>query len=282
MQQSTGTYAKMEKAIRFIIQNKSAQPGLQQIAEAVGMSPFHLQRLFTEWSGLSPKQFLKALTLEHAKAQLRTGSAPLFDAALASGLSGSSRLHDLFVSMEAITPGEYKTGGEHLNIRYAFYESLFGPILCASTDRGVCLLEFIASEKDGLARLKKEFPKANLLHESDPYQRAAMSIFQMDWHQLPEIKLHLKASEFQYKVWQCLLQIPYGGVSSYATIASSIGQPSASRAVGTAIGRNPVAFIIPCHRVLQSSGGIGGYRWGIDRKYAILTREFGKTFPNNG
>lgn len=262
-------YRRIAEAIDFIVENHRSQPELEQIAEQVHMSPFHFQRLFTEWAGVSPKKFLQYVSIEHAKQVLRK-RASLLETASEVGLSGTGRLHDLFVSIEGMTPGEYKNGGEQLSINYSFAETPFGNVIIASTSKGICRMTFYQGEDEALSSLIQQFPRAQLSQKVDILQQNALFIFQRDWSQLQQIKLHLKGSDFQLKVWQALLKIPMGELQTYGHLATRIGKPGASRALGTAIGSNPVAFLIPCHRVIQSTGAIGGYRWGSTRKTAII------------
>ncbi len=268
-------YQKIEKAIRYIDAHFKEQPSLNDIAEHIHLSPFHFQRLFKEWAGVTPKKYLQFLSLNYAKSLLEN-EENLFNTALDSGLSGTSRLHDLFVNIEGMTPGEYKNGGEKLEINHSFAESPFGDILIASTQKGICFLVFIEDKDKGLAQLKQQFPNAKHAQKVDKLQQDALFIFQNDWNNLKQIKLHLKASDFQLKVWEALLSIPEGKLSTYGEISAKINKPGASRAVGTAIGNNPIAFLIPCHRVIQSSGKMGGYRWNPVRKKAIIGWEAAK------
>ncbi|MEP6806321.1 MAG: methylated-DNA--[protein]-cysteine S-methyltransferase [Flavobacterium sp.] len=264
-------YNRIAEAIDYIKSNFKEQPNLDEVAEKVHLSPFHFQRLFTEWAGTSPKKFLQYISVEHAKKILKENNrATLFDAAFDTGLSGTSRLHDLFVNIEGMTPAEYKNGGKNLEINYSFAESPFGNIIVASTNKGVCFMAFAEDEETGFPDLKNKFPNATFSKKLDLAQQNALFIFQNDWSKLSEIKLHLKGTDFQLKVWETLLKIPMGKLSTYGTIAQQIEKPNASRAVGTAIGSNPVAFLIPCHRVIQSSGIFGGYMWGNTRKTAII------------
>lgn len=268
--QASIDYERIAVAIQYIKEHFKEQPDLETIAAHAGLSPFHFQRLFTEWAGVSPKKFLQYISLDYAKKQLKEHQATLFDTAYETGLSTISRLHDLFVTIEGMTPGEYKNGGEHLVIHYQFSESIFGRLLVASTTKGICHLAFTDNETDALAVLKRNFPKAHYREIQDPMHTRALLIFQSDWRELPKIKLHLKGSPFQLKVWETLLRIPLGGLTTYGTIARHLNNSKASRAVGTAVGDNPVAYIIPCHRVIQSSGLLGGYHWGLTRKSAML------------
>lgn len=263
-------FKRIAEAIHYLQANFKAQPGLEDVAEHVNVSPFHFQRLFTEWAGTSPKRFLQYVSIEYAKNLLRESKASLFETAFETGLSGTSRLHDLFISIEGMTPGEFKNGGENLSIKYSFAESPFGKLLVASTSRGICHLAFIDEEAGALRALYSKFPNASYLQTADRVQQNALNIFKHDWSELNQVKLHLKGTDFQLKIWETLLKIPQGTLSTYGEISKYIKSPGASRAVGTAIGANPVAFLIPCHRVIQSSGLIGGYRWGSMRKMAMI------------
>lgn len=270
-------YNRIAEAIGFIRDNFKSQPNLDKIADKVHISPAHFQRLFTEWVGTSPKKFLQFISVEHAKKMLKEQQATLFDTAFETGLSSTSRLHDLFVNIEGMTPAEYKNGGENLNINYSFAESPFGNLIVASTPKGVCHMAFEEDEGKAWQNLQRKFPHAAFQKKLDLMQQNALFIFQNDWSKLPEIKLHLKGTDFQLKVWETLLKIPMGKLSTYGTIAAQIGKPNASRAVGAAIGNNPVAYLIPCHRVIQSTGNFGGYMWGNTRKTAIIGWEGAKT-----
>ncbi|MDX6183474.1 methylated-DNA--[protein]-cysteine S-methyltransferase [Flavobacterium sp. Fl-77] len=264
-------YNRIAAAIEYIKTHFKTQPNLDEVAEKVHLSPFHFQRLFTEWAGTSPKKFLQYISVEHAKKILKDNQqATLFDAAFDTGLSGTSRLHDLFIKIEGMTPAEYKNSGKNLSIRYSFAQSPFGNIIVASTSKGICFMAFAEDEIAGLIALQQQFSNATFEQKSDGVQQNALAIFQNDWSTLSEIKLHLKGTDFQLKVWETLLKIPMGQLATYGTIAQKIAKPNASRAVGTAIGSNPVAFLIPCHRVIQSTGTFGGYMWGNTRKTAII------------
>ncbi|MEW7279031.1 methylated-DNA--[protein]-cysteine S-methyltransferase [Aquimarina sp. 2201CG1-2-11] len=269
-------YDRIAKAIDYISTNFKEQPSLDQIAESVHLSPHHFQRLFTDRAGVSPKKFIQYISINHAKQLLKNKQATLFDTAYETGLSGTSRLHDLFVNIEGMTPGEYKNGGENLSICYSFTESPFGKIIVASTSKGICHMAFFEEQKEAFDILKKRFPNANYNQVVDTIQQNALFIFRNDWSKLNKIKLHLNGTPFQLKVWETLLKIPMGNLSTYGTIAKEIDKPKASRAIGTAIGSNSVAFLIPCHRVIQSTGTIGGYRWGGTRKSAIIGWEAAK------
>jgi AraC family transcriptional regulator of adaptative response/methylated-DNA-[protein]-cysteine methyltransferase len=261
-------FARIAEAIEYIRENFKSQPTLDDIANKVCLSPTHFQRLFTGWAGVSPKKFLQYISIEYAKKVLKEST--LSDTAYETGLSGTSRLYDLFVNIEGMTPGEYKNGGENLSINYSFAESPFGDIIVAATPKGICHMAFVDDQTTALGILKEKFPNARYHQMVDAIQQNAIFIFTQDWSKLGEIKLHLKGSDFQLKVWETLLKIPMGRLSTYGNIASKMNNPNASRAVGTAIGDNPVAFLIPCHRVIRSSGELGGYHWGLNRKAAII------------
>jgi AraC family transcriptional regulator, regulatory protein of adaptative response / methylated-DNA-[protein]-cysteine methyltransferase len=276
-EQEQMNYNRIAEAIDYIKTNFKEQPNLDAVAEKVHLSPFHFQRLFTDWAGVSPKKFLQYISVEHAKQILKDKQATLFDAAYETGLSGTGRLHDLFIKIEGMTPGEFKNGGENLFINYSYAESPFGNILVASTPKGICYMAFADNEQQALIDLIQHFPNAYLKQMVDLIQQNALYIFTHDWSKLNKIKLHLKGTDFQLKVWEALLKIPMGKLSTYGAIAEEIKNPNASRAVGTAIGSNPVAFLIPCHRVIQSTGTFGGYMWGPTRKTAIIGWEAAKT-----
>ena len=263
-------YERIATAIDFIRNNFKDQPDLDKVASEIHLSPFHFQKMFSEWAGVSPKKFLQYLTVEHAKNILRQNKATNADIAFETGLSGTGRLHDLFVSIEGMTPGEYKNGGQDLVINYSFAESPFGQILAASTTKGICYMAFVAQDARDLDSLKNKFPNATYRQVVDQHQQNALFIFRQDWKGLQKIKLHLKGSPFQLKVWETLLRIPFGNLDTYGEIARQIQNETASRAVGTAVGDNPVAYLIPCHRVIQAAGKIGGYHWGTNRKAAII------------
>lgn len=270
-------YRRITEAIEYIRTNFKSQPSLDEVAEKIHLSPSHFQRLFTEWAGTSPKRFLQYISVEYAKRILKEEQASLFDTASETGLSSTSRLHDLFVNIEGMTPAEYKNAGNNLHINYSFAESPFGSLIVASTTKGVCYMAFEDHEEKALSDLIAKFPNAVFQRKLDVLQQNALFIFQNDWTQLSKIKLHLKGTDFQLKVWESLLRIPMGKLSTYGDLAGQIGNPKASRAVGTAIGSNPVAFLIPCHRVIQASGTVGGYMWGPTRKTAIIGWEAAKT-----
>ncbi len=262
-------FDRITKAIHFIKDNFKQQPELDEVAAHIHLSPFHFQRLFKDWAGVSPKKFLQYISIEYSK-QLLDKKLSLADVSFETGLSGTSRLHDLFINIEGMTPGEYKNAGENLLINYSHAETPFGDVLIASTAKGICHLSFINNTAEGIQELQQSFQQASFVQKTDMLQQNALKIFSHDWSDLQQIKLHLKGTEFQLKVWQALLQIPSGHADTYSGVAGKINLPKASRAVGTAIGNNPVAFLIPCHRVIRSTGVTGEYRWHSDRKTALL------------
>jgi AraC family transcriptional regulator of adaptative response/methylated-DNA-[protein]-cysteine methyltransferase len=269
-------FQRIEQAIRFIRENFREQPDLDEIAGQVYLSPFHFQRLFKEWAGVSPKKFLQFTSIEYAK-QLLHEQNTLAAVSFETGLSGTSRLHDLFIRIEGMTPGEYQQGGKNLHINYSRAETIFGDILIASTDKGICHISFIQENHlSPESEIVSRFPAAAFEQKTDLLQQQALKFFRDDWSDLNLVKLHLKGTAFQIKVWNALLHIPSGSLKSYLNIANEIGDVNASRAVGTAIGNNPIAFLIPCHRVITSSGNLGGYHWGIDRKSAMIGWEASK------
>jgi AraC family transcriptional regulator, regulatory protein of adaptative response / methylated-DNA-[protein]-cysteine methyltransferase len=267
-------YERIAKAIDFIGENMAAQPSLGEIAQYLHLSPFHCQKLFSRWAGLTPKQFLQVLTLEHAKQQL-SQRVSLLDAATTAGLSGTSRLHDHFVTIEAMTPGEFKLQGEGLKISYGHVETPFGRAFFAATKRGICMFGFTdkGDAPTELTALKAQFPHATMAKDNGRNTQSILALFNNKQLENTTIPLHISGTNFQIQVWKALLRIPEGATSSYSEIANAIGKPKAARAVGTAIGSNPIAFLIPCHRVLRQSGALGGYRWGLTRKRALLAWE---------
>lgn len=274
-------YTRIAAAIEYIKNNFATQPSLDEIAKKVHLSPFHFQRLFANWAGVSPKKFLQYISIQYAKKMLDNSQATLFDTAYKTGLSGTGRLHDLFVKIEGMTPGEYKNKGKNLRINYHFTESLFGKILVASTHKGICYMGFSDDQAIAFLELKNRFPNASFIQQTDAIQQNALQIYTQDWTKINKIKLHLKGTDFQLKVWETLLKIPTGNLATYGNIAKAIQKPKAARAVGTAIGSNPIAFLIPCHRVIQSTGIFGGYMWGPTRKTAIIGWEASKVNLSN-
>jgi len=271
----TSDYQRIDKAILFLEEHAVEQPSLDAVAAHIGLSSWHFQRLFKTWAGVSPKRFLQYLTVEHAKNLLRE-SASVLDTALDVGLSGPGRLHDLFVGVEAMTPGEYKRNGRELVLQYGVHGTPFGDCLIAVTRRGICSLGFIEGEsrERAVTRLRESWKEATLLENPGASEQVVRQIFSTSGvgGQAP-LQVMLKGTNFQIKVWEALLRIPEGTVVSYGALAETIGHPGAHRAVGTAVGQNPIAYLIPCHRVLRNSGEIGGYRWGTARKRAILAME---------
>ena len=271
-------FNRIAEAIGYIYEQFKEQPNLDDIAQKVHLSPYHFQRMFTEWAGVSPKKFLQYVSTGHAKKLLREQQVSLSEASYQTGLSGSSRLHDLFINIEGMTPAEYKNGGENLSINYSFFSTPFGEVIVASTTRGICYLAFHDDQVEALVTLKAMYPNARFMNASDSLHQAALAVISHDKVHPHEVKLHLKGSDFQLKVWEALLQIPSGQLISYGQVAHYINRPKAFRAVGTAVGDNPVAYIIPCHRVIQSSGALGQYHWGSNRKVAIVGWESAKSY----
>jgi AraC family transcriptional regulator of adaptative response/methylated-DNA-[protein]-cysteine methyltransferase len=261
-------FERIAQAIDYIGRNFRAQPSLDEVSAHVHLSPYHFQRLFSDWAGVSPKKFLQYISVEHAKSMLRAPQVTLFDVAHETGLSGTGRLHDLFVNIEGMTPGEYKNGGADLHITFSCSDSPFGKMGIASTARGICFMAFTESEIQAMSNLQAQFPNARIEIGPSAMHDRASEVF--SGGKTGTAQLHLKGTPFQFKVWEALLKIPTGRLSSYGALASEIGAPGASRAVGTAIGKNPIAYLIPCHRVIQSGGLPGGYRWGTTRKAAMI------------
>lgn len=269
-QSDTYHYQVMRRAIALIDAAGDAPLSLNTLAAHMQMSPAHFQRLFSTWVGVSPKRYQQYLTLDHAKALLRDRFTTL-DTAYAVGLSGSGRLHDLFLRWEAMSPGDYALGGADLLINWGWFDSAFGPALVMGTDRGICGLAFAAEagEAATMQDLRQRWPKAAFSENPDALRDWATAALGMTG----QTQLHMIGAPFQLKVWEALLTIPSGHVTTYGEIAQSIGNPKAVRAVGTAVGRNPVSWLIPCHRALRKSGGLGGYHWGLPVKRAMLAWE---------
>src|ERR1700761_7695754 len=270
--ESTRDWRRMGRAIRYLTERYTEQPRLEDAADAVGLSPFHFQRLFSRYVGISPKAFVGHLTLQHAKRELAQGASVL-DAALDSGLSGSSRLHDLALKIEAMTPGDYAKGGAGLAIDYGFADCPFGRVLVMATEKGVCGMAFgdEGEESAMLKDMQSRWPKAVFTQNTTRAETIAVQTFESDAKS--PLGLHLLGTPFQIKVWQALLAIPSGKMVTYKSIAARLGDAKASRAVGTAVGRNPVSWLIPCHRVLGSDGALHGYHWGLVRKRSMLAME---------
>ena len=274
LKQLSEDYLRIEQAILYLENHYKDQPGLEEIAANIGLSEYHFQRLFTRWAGVSPKRFLQFLTKEGAK-ELLNRSENLLDTTHQVGLSSLGRLHDLFVTTEAVSPGEYKSRGEGVTIRYGLHASPFGKCLVALTERGICHLGFVqreTSEGDAIDTLVAEWKNAQMIEDHKSTAPLIEPIF--DANARGKLNLHLRGTNFQLKVWEALLNIPAGTVTTYEGLAERIGQPTASRAVGNAVGHNPIAVLIPCHRVINKVGRFGNYRYGAPRKMALLAKEF--------
>jgi AraC family transcriptional regulator of adaptative response/methylated-DNA-[protein]-cysteine methyltransferase len=267
-------YLRIEQAIRYLETHFLRQPGLNEIAASVGLSPFHFQRLFRRWAGISPKRFAQFLTADYAAGLLHR-SHTVLETSLRAGLSGAGRLHDLMINIHGMSPGELRQGGAGLTIRYGVHDSPFGRCLLAMTARGVCGLTFVTGEAAGaVAELALRWPGARLIKSPRATRPVIELIFpQKRTGQAQGLDLYVPGTNFQIKVWEALLRIPAGDVSSYGEVAAVIDAPRAARAVGTAIGSNPVAYLIPCHRVIRATGAVGDYHWGSARKHAMLTWE---------
>ena len=270
-------YAHVERAITFLSQQWKEQPSIAEIAEAVGLSESHLTAVFRRWAGLSPKALLQALTLDYARSLLRK-SASVLDASFESGLSSPARLHDLFVTHEAMSPGEYKARGAGLTLTYGFHPSPFGEALFVTTPRGLAGLGWVEAGEDlaaqralALVDMQRRWPRANFLRDEGTTAPFVARVFDAQrWRVDEPLKVVLIGSDFEISVWQALLTLPLGSATTYADLARQIGKPKAPRAVGAAVGRNPISFVVPCHRVLGSGGKLTGYHWGLTRKQAIL------------
>ncbi|MGI9406193.1 MAG: methylated-DNA--[protein]-cysteine S-methyltransferase [Hyphomicrobiaceae bacterium] len=272
-------YNRVRRGIAFLSDNWRDHPDLDLLAEEMGLSPGHCQKLFKRWCGLSPKEFVQVITIDHAREMLH-GSASLLDTAYDVGLSGAGRLHDLFVDHEAMTPGDYKRRGAGLTIRYGFHPSPFGLALVMMTERGMCGLAFCDADTDretALADMTRRWPAADYVEDSHVTAGTAGQVFQpQTWQRDQPIKLVLIGSDFEIDVWRALLKIPAGKSVTYSDIADHVGRHGASRAVGSAVGRNPISFVVPCHRAMRKDGNLGGYHWGVTRKQAIIGWEKGR------
>jgi AraC family transcriptional regulator of adaptative response/methylated-DNA-[protein]-cysteine methyltransferase len=283
----TKDYIRVESALAYLSENRQTQPSLAEVAEHVGLSEHHLQRLFTRWAGISPKRFLQFQTIASAKSLLRD-SRSVLDTTYSTGLSSGGRLHDLFVTLEAVTPGEFKSGGSGLTITTGFHDSPFGECLIAVTDRGICGLSFVVDgdRASALAELEGHWPGATFIEDPRATRSTVRQVFaawngdrwqpnaSQDGDVTPTpLSLLVRGTNFQVRVWEALLRIPPGTVATYEDIASAVGRAGATRAVGSALARNPVAYLIPCHRVIRKTGAFGGYHWGAARKVALLLRE---------
>ena len=264
-------YERVATVIRFLDRHHTDQPDLNELAAAAGLSPFHFHRLFSAWAGVTPKDFLQCLTLEHVKQLLRDGDN-VFDAALNAGLSGPGRLHDLCVTLEAASPGEMKNGGAGVQIDYGFVETPFGEALIAETKRGICHLSFIDGRPRARDLLTSQWPNAKLNRNDARIADLSAKIFTQvrDAARRPTLRAFVRGTPFQLRVWRALLRVPSGSLTTYGRLAEAIGQSQAARAVGSAVGANPIAFIIPCHRVIRETGALGNYHWDPIRKRAIL------------
>jgi AraC family transcriptional regulator of adaptative response/methylated-DNA-[protein]-cysteine methyltransferase len=274
-------YAVVRRTLQRITADWRDQPCLEQLAREAGLQPIQLQRVFSRWAGLTPKQFLQAITLDHAKALLRD-SASVLDATYEVGLSGSSRLHDLFVTHEAMTPGDYRSRGAGLTIAYGFHPSPFGQVLVMATDKGLAGLGFAdpGEETGALEDMCGRWPSARFVEDGEATARYARRVFDPGaWLEDQPLNIVMIGTDFEIRVWRTLLKIPMGAATTYSDIAACLGKPKAARAVGTAVGRNPISFVVPCHRVLAKGGKLGGYHWGLTRKRAILGWESGLSGP---
>ncbi|HXP62569.1 MAG TPA: methylated-DNA--[protein]-cysteine S-methyltransferase [Dongiaceae bacterium] len=273
---SASHYERIAQVIRYLDAHHAEQPGLAVLAAQLGLNPFHFHRLFSEWAGVTPKDFLQCLTLAHAKTLLQDGQSVL-DSALEAGFSGPGRLHDLCVTLEAASPGEVKSGGKGWSIRFGFAETPFGECIAGEGPRGVCYLAFVdgANRQTATAALEETWPQAELARDDQVVARLAAQVFHRSKPEQarPAIRAFVRGSAFQVRVWKALLRVPPGSLVTYGRLAAAIGQPAAARAVGSAVGNNPLAFLIPCHRVIRETGLLGGYRWGPARKRAMLAWE---------
>ncbi|WP_221392177.1 methylated-DNA--[protein]-cysteine S-methyltransferase [Dyadobacter sp. NIV53] len=271
MNQETYNYDKIAKAIEFITTNAKQQPSLFEVAEEVSISQFHFQRLFSEWAGVSPKKFLQYITADYLKQKIKD-STNLAELAESAGLSSQSRVYDLFTGIEAVTPHEFKSDGKGLKINYGFHQSPFGECFIAVTERGICAMAFVDEESrdDQLIKLAKKWHFASIKQNQQITENFINRIFQPHLSTLGKLPLLVQGTNFQLKVWEALLSIPQGSVTTYQQIAESIGNPKAVRAVGTAVGDNPIAYLIPCHRVIRKEGILGEYHWGRTRKKALV------------
>ena len=265
-------YRRIEDTIHWVRENFRNQPSVGEMAEVAHLSPFHFSRLFREWAGISPQKYLRIVTHESARTELARGGG-LLEAAVELGLSGPGRLHDLFVDIEAVSPGEYRSGGQDVTIRYGEANSPFGTCAIASTPRGICSLEFVTADRNDLfvTSLARKWPFANLQVDSESAASIAHSIFSST--EETRLRVHVQGTNFQVQVWKALLRLAAGKTTSYGALARAVDRPGAARAVGSAVGSNPVAWLIPCHRVLRSDGHLGGYHWGTRRKEAMLAWE---------
>jgi AraC family transcriptional regulator of adaptative response/methylated-DNA-[protein]-cysteine methyltransferase len=277
-------YARIEKAIQYLEDNFRDQPSLDAVAQHLNLSPYHFQRLFKRWAGISPKRFLQFLTIDYAKGLLDE-SHDVLDVTYAAGLSSPGRMHDLFVSVDAVTPGEFKSQGAGVDIHYGVHPSPFGECVLAVTRRGICDFSFVAQagRHQSVANLHRRWKEARLIENPQVTQPVLERIFPAAFQNMEQpLTLLLRGTNFQIKVWQALLEIPPGHLRSYADIAQAIGKPTATRAVGNAVAVNPISYIIPCHRVIQKAGLIGNYHWSPTRKKAIIGWEAARRYRQAG
>ena len=275
-------YLRIEQAIQYLDNHYKDQPSLEEVAANIGLSEFHFQRLFTRWAGISPKRFLQFVTKEHAR-DLLNQSENLLDTTHQVGLSSLGRLHDLFVSTEAVSPGEYKLRGAGMTVRYGLHPTPFGECLIGVTERGICHLSFVqTSEGDAIDALVADWSSAKIIEDARSTAPLVAPIFDLSQRGEKPLHLYLRGTNFQIKVWEALLNVPAGGVTTYEQVAAQIGKPNALRAVGTAVGHNPIAVLIPCHRVIRKMGEFGNYRYGAARKRAILAREMSENSAVRG
>ncbi len=270
-------YERVRAALEFMSRNARRQPEIEEIAAHVGLSASHFHHLFKRWAGLTPKAFLQAVTLDHARALLRD-SASVLDAAYEVGLSGPGRLHDLFVAHEAMTPGDFKRGGEGLTLRYGFHPSPFGEAIAVAAPRGLAGLGWVdaGDRAAALADMVRRWPNAHFVEDQDATEAFVRRAFDpAEWRQDRPLRVVLIGTDFELSVWETLLSIPLGRATTYSDIARKLGKPQAARAVGAAVGKNPISFVVPCHRVLGRSGALTGYHWGVARKQAIIGWEAG-------
>jgi AraC family transcriptional regulator of adaptative response/methylated-DNA-[protein]-cysteine methyltransferase len=273
---SVSNYERIAQIIRYLDARHAEQPGLAELAGHLGLSPFHFHRLFSDWAGVTPKDFLQCLTLAHARKLLRDGQSVL-NSALETGFSGPGRLHDLCVTLEAASPGELQSGGKGWRILFGFAETPFGECIAAQSPRGICYLGFVdgADRQTAEAALKETWPAAEMARDDALGARLAAQVFHRSKpeNERPGIRAFVRGSAFQVRVWKALLRVPPGSLVTYGRLAAAIGAPSAARAAGSAVGDNPLAYLIPCHRVIRETGLMGGYRWGQLRKRAMVASE---------
>ncbi|WP_029278521.1 bifunctional helix-turn-helix domain-containing protein/methylated-DNA--[protein]-cysteine S-methyltransferase [Pedobacter borealis] len=273
-------YYRIEKAIGYLTENFKGQPSLEEIADKVNMSPFHFQRIFTDWVGISPKKFIQHLTLDYLRNKI-SETENMIDAADLAGLSSQSRVHDLFISIEGVSPQQYKTSGKGLEIFYGYHASPFGLCFIAVSEKGICTLKFIDEEKsrNEFELFSQQWQFASLIHRPDYTQEYLRKIFQPDKTNPEKLNLLTQGTDFQIKVWEALLKIPFGAVSSFQQIAQIIEQPNATRSVASAIGKNSILYLIPCHRIISKNGTMGNYHYGKVRKQTMIGWEMSKTQP---